>query len=299
MPNQYPYRYNTTQGTASQDDPRYETPGGAQDKADVALDDAKEYTDAFVGGTANLADDSVTRPKIAPGAVGAIELDPSLLDYTTDIAVAAKFNEVDAQLADIADQKVVNVEDFSGANALIKIQNAINFAIANNSCLEFTKMYDISGLGSVQMVKTYPYLGTLYLIGNGGGIVKEDSGFIFENPSSTPRMSDFTVSGMLFKSTNPATSTNVWNLDYFLRIDSSNNTYEGIDSAFKTLTTTAQSVRLSNERVRFGNGYFLHCFIMIDVTIKDCLIENRSSDWGYSGGNSQHWNVQSHTKSNQ
>lgn len=106
MTNQYPYRYNTTQGTASEDDPRYETPGGAANKIEQALEDAKEYTDAelitYVAQTVNLADDSVTRPKIAPGAVGATELDPSLLDYTTDIAVAAKFNEVDAQLADIA-----------------------------------------------------------------------------------------------------------------------------------------------------------------------------------------------------
>lgn len=57
---------------------------------------------SYVAQTVNLADDSVTRPKIAPGAVGATELDPSLLDYTTDVAVANKFNQVDAQLADIA-----------------------------------------------------------------------------------------------------------------------------------------------------------------------------------------------------
>ncbi|MEK3717914.1 glycosyl hydrolase family 28-related protein [Paenibacillus sp. FSL R7-0333] len=106
MPNQYPYRYNTTNGTATEDDPRYETPGGAANKIEQALEDAKEYTDAelvsYVAQTVNLADDSVTRPKIAPGAVGATELDPSLLDYTTDVAVANKFNQVDAQLADIA-----------------------------------------------------------------------------------------------------------------------------------------------------------------------------------------------------
>lgn len=46
MTNQYPYRYNTTQGIASEDDPRYETPGGAANKIEQALEDAKEYTDA-------------------------------------------------------------------------------------------------------------------------------------------------------------------------------------------------------------------------------------------------------------
>ena len=98
MPNQYPYRYNTTQATAAEDDPRYETPGGAQQKADVALEDAKEYTDNHVNGTVNLADDSVTRPKIATGAVGADELDPTLLQNYGDIAVQAKFDDLELYL---------------------------------------------------------------------------------------------------------------------------------------------------------------------------------------------------------
>lgn len=144
MTNQYPYRYNTTQGTASEDDPRYETPGGAANKIEQALEDAKEYTDAellaYVAQTLNLADDSVTRPKIAPGAVGATELDPSLLDYTTDIAVANKFNEVDVQLADTADEllnlskkseRTVSVDQF-GANGTGTVDDsvAVNLAVA-------------------------------------------------------------------------------------------------------------------------------------------------------------------------
>lgn len=117
---QYPWNRgrNTSDEIASEDDPRYETPGGAANKIEQALEDAKEYTDAellsYVAQTLNLADDSVTRPKIAPGAVGATELDPSLLDYTTDIAVAAKFNEVDAQLAGKATQ-----EDLDATNQAI------------------------------------------------------------------------------------------------------------------------------------------------------------------------------------
>jgi hypothetical protein len=120
MPNQYPYRYNTTQGTASEDDPRYETPGGAQAKADAALEDAKEYTDNHINGTANLADDSVTRPKIAPGAVGASELDPALLQNFGDIAVQAKFVQVDEQLADIA-----NTVRYSQLGSLSALKTAI------------------------------------------------------------------------------------------------------------------------------------------------------------------------------
>lgn len=106
--NRYPWDPNTTPNAADQDDPRYETPGGAQAKADNAQEAAEEYTNGYVNQTANFADDSVTRPKIAPGAVGATELDPSLLDYTTDIAVAAKFAQVDAQLAETVKKDVNN-----------------------------------------------------------------------------------------------------------------------------------------------------------------------------------------------
>lgn len=52
--------------------------------------------------TAKLANRSVTRPKIGIGAVGSTELDPALLQNFGDIAVQAKFVQVDAQLADIS-----------------------------------------------------------------------------------------------------------------------------------------------------------------------------------------------------
>ncbi|OMD19213.1 hypothetical protein BJP48_11945 [Paenibacillus odorifer] len=45
MTNQYPWSSNTTPPIASQDDPRYETPGGAQNKIEQSLQDSKEYTD--------------------------------------------------------------------------------------------------------------------------------------------------------------------------------------------------------------------------------------------------------------
>lgn len=124
MTDPYPWKkYSTTEDVAGEDDARYETPGGAQQKADTALQDAKEYTDAHVGGTTNLADDSVTRAKIAPGAVGATELDQSLLNYTTDIAVANKFNLIDEQLAETAEQVTVLGETKAAQTELITTNN--------------------------------------------------------------------------------------------------------------------------------------------------------------------------------
>lgn len=100
MTNLYPWRPNTTPPIAAEDDSRYETPGGAQNKADIAEETAKEYTDNFVNTSTNIADRAVTKPKIAYGAVGGNQLDPALLQNYGDIAVQGKFQQVDEQLAD-------------------------------------------------------------------------------------------------------------------------------------------------------------------------------------------------------
>ena len=107
-----PWR-GTTPQIASQDDSRYETPGGAQQKADKAEQDAKDYTDAKLAlpelPIANgsiverhyrtesvseraLGQKVVTRSKIGTGAVGSQELDPILFEDFGDIAVQAKFD---------------------------------------------------------------------------------------------------------------------------------------------------------------------------------------------------------------
>lgn len=100
MTNRYPWRPNTTPNTADQDDPRYETPGGAQHKSDTAEANAKEYTANFVSLPVNIAKHAVTREKIYPGAIGGEQLDPALLQNYGDIAVQGKFQQVDEQLAD-------------------------------------------------------------------------------------------------------------------------------------------------------------------------------------------------------
>lgn len=73
-----------------------------------------------------LAASSVTRPKIAPGAIDASKLDPTLLSYQTNIAIANKFNLVDVQLADIA----INVKSFGAVgNGATNDRTAIQAAI--------------------------------------------------------------------------------------------------------------------------------------------------------------------------
>ncbi|OMD92714.1 hypothetical protein [Paenibacillus odorifer] len=92
MTNQYPWDSNTTPPIASQDDPRYETPGGATNKIEQSLQDSKEYTDARLSlpelpiqngaiverhirdeniSTRTIAQKSVTLPKIGDDVLSA------------------------------------------------------------------------------------------------------------------------------------------------------------------------------------------------------------------------------------
>ncbi len=85
-----------------------------------------------------LADLAVTRGKIALGAVGADQLDPALLQNYGDIAVQAKFTQVDAQLADIA----INVKSFGAkgdgvTDDSLAIQEAMTYCIDNGKKLFF------------------------------------------------------------------------------------------------------------------------------------------------------------------
>lgn len=121
MTNQYPWSSNTTPPIASQDDPRYETPGGAQHKVDT-----------HVSVTGNIADRAVTQPKIAIGAVGANQIDPALLPHYGDIATNAKFEVIDEQLADIVTLTPSGGDDTTAWNT------AVN-SVANGGRIELTQ----------------------------------------------------------------------------------------------------------------------------------------------------------------
>lgn len=133
MTNQYPWSSNTTPPIASQDDPRYETPGGAQHKIDT-----------HVSVTGNIADRAVTQPKIADWAVGARQIDPALLEHYGDIATNAKFEVIDEQLADI----VINARSLgllgNGTDESALLTDAINYVADNHYTLLIPREMTIS-----------------------------------------------------------------------------------------------------------------------------------------------------------
>ncbi|MEK4139652.1 hypothetical protein BSK62_13145 [Paenibacillus odorifer] len=152
MTNQYPWDSNTTPPIASQDDPRYETPGGAANKIEQSLQDSKEYTDesllAYEAQTMNIADDAVTRPKIAPGAVGANEIDPTILNPISDATVNVRLNQIDEQLAEVTNETddIISPLNFDTLDLAIAYAKA-NKKVINAKVISLNKDTSFRGVG--------------------------------------------------------------------------------------------------------------------------------------------------------
>lgn len=197
MPNQYPYRYNTTQGTATQEDSRYETPGGAQQKVN-----------AHVSLTTNIADRAVTQPKIADGAVGPNQLSPSLLQQYPDVAVVAKFEQVDEQFADTADQVVAIKTSASKSYLLADDFGAVGNGVTGDSAA-IQAALDASNGQPVVLTsgKTYflnttiKYTSNTYLIGYGATLV--GNGVLMDAANVTSYITGVIIEGVTFKTLTP------------------------------------------------------------------------------------------------
>lgn len=130
----------------------YQNPGdiysdGATESCFELIADAHNETDQRLTAAAapgavdtiRIADRAVTGSKIAPGAVGANQLDPSLLQQYGDIATNAKFEQIETSLeATSNNTTVVSIENFgavgdyninsgSGTDDTAAIQRGIDF----------------------------------------------------------------------------------------------------------------------------------------------------------------------------
>src|SRR5690606_9826837 len=75
--------------------------------------------------TVKIANRNVTREKIAIGGVGYQELDPSLTEEISDIAIQMKFQDVDAKLAETEEQIVELVNDKADKTSLAETNQSI------------------------------------------------------------------------------------------------------------------------------------------------------------------------------
>ncbi|MFC3797898.1 hypothetical protein [Cohnella sp. GCM10012308] len=175
-------------------------------------------------------------------------------------------------------QMPIDPESFSG-NSRQKLQSALDYAITNKGFVQLRKMYDITGQGSIKINKAADYgdRRVLYIIGNGGGIIKNDGGIIFT--ADNVDVGDINISNCRFEST-ANMGCKIWDCDKIIRLQSSNNEYYNVDTIAYAATRYFQSVRFDSEHIVGGKSWAFYAFKTIDTTIKDCLIENREHGIG-------------------
>ena len=187
--------------------------------------------------------------------------------------IVESINSLKKIVSDFKDDHPITPEDFEGDDHE-KLQLALNAAIENDRTLQLNRMYDITGKGSI-MVNKQPDIGNrkvTYITGSGGGIIKEDSGYIFDAPNVD--IGDINITNVRFKSIR-GNGTTVWNGNKIIRINSMLNDYIELDRIIEAKTRYLQSTRFEYEHIVYGDDWAFDFEESWDVSISNNLIENR------------------------
>lgn len=172
----------------------------------------------------------------------------------------------------------INPESFDGTDTE-KLQSSIDLAVVNKQTIVLTKKYDITG-NTLKINK--PKLterSLLRITGLNGGIVKNDSGFIFDSDTIVGDMillGDINISNLKFEST-VGSGVKVFNGDKMIRVFSINNQYQNIDTIAYSDSEYLQTYYLQNDHITGGSGYAIEYKECFDVKISNCVVEHRDA----------------------
>lgn len=169
----------------------------------------------------------------------------------------------------------VSPDDYEG-NDFEKVQQAISYAEMNDKGVRFTRIYNITGH---EIVLKKPYTRqALMLFGNGGGIRKDDAGFIFTTDGSR-YVGDISSIHMKYYSVEGA-GTKVWNskgATGIIRHSSTNDSYVNVDTIVDGVGGYSQTVRVTGCTIAGGKGWAFQFDQTYDVNISDNVIEHRQN----------------------
>ena len=215
----------------------------------------------------------------AQGAKADTAVQPAALAaYATDAELTAGLAQKRAK------GDTITPDDFTGTDRA-RLQAAVNYCTANGyPTIILDRMLDLTGQPAVSIDKAVWYIRDVVTFeGSGGGIVKHDAGTVFT--TGTANTGDIAIRGVKFESTSGA-GTILWDGDNLIRISSSECEYRDWDLIFSQTTVGryAQSVRFHKEHIVGGTGPAFKFRESYDVTIDDCLIEDRTAGvWNSDG----------------
>ena len=193
----------------------------------------------------------------------------SRIDENTEMLNNAKSEYL--TLDDRLNDGSVSPDEFTG-NDLERVQKAIDFALDNQRSVKFSRMYDITGLGHILINKLHNERAkNLILKGEGGGIKKEDSGYIFN--TNYELTGDINLVSMVIQS-KAGGGTIVWN-DKIIRVHEIGTIYRYVDHYFLSTENYMQSYNLTDVSIVGGNDSFIKTPAAFDVVFTGGFCEHR------------------------
>lgn len=161
------------------------------------------------------------------------------------------------------DDDSVSPDYFSG-NDLQKIQKAITFVMSTQGgTVRFSRVYDITGLGSIYLDKVDAKdRRVVTFLGDGGGIIKNDAGFIFD--SNINNSGDWFFTNVRFESTVGA-GTTVFNGGKIIRIHFTDCHLRNVDHYGTSENRFFQTVNINGGSAVGGAGWLFDSPCYYDV----------------------------------
>lgn len=193
----------------------------------------------------------------------------TLKDKTFDV-LDDRLEEIELNIT----QHAVNPDQFEG-NDLQKLQQAIDFVINSIEVvgIRLHRMFNITGLGSLKINQSHINRKPIYLFGEGGGIIKNDTGYILD--SDEWRTGDIHTSHCRFESVEGGNTTFL-NGDKIIRYFDVGSTFNNVDKVVKA-AGYLQSIYLNQTSIVGGLGYAITFNAAYDVHFNQILVEHRDS----------------------
>lgn len=200
--------------------------------------------------------------------------DGTLADIINNDVFDMKANQTDldnvtSQLTHIESDRAISPDDFEGSD-FEKVQGAINEAITSGKGIRFTRMYDITG--NTLVIDKPDDRKSVLFIGQGGGLLKSDSGFMFNTPRSY--IGDLNFINMRFDSVEGA-GTILFNADKIIRVKSTASVYRNVDTIAKATNRYIQSFDFIGDSIVGGKGSVFETPATYGLVCLNILVEHR------------------------